>query len=101
MASLSELQARANAQQTGNTPNTPDIDMDNTESQSEDPENDSRSDSGLNNDTETTPDRRLTINEVTHLVHRHNLPEGTVADVEGFQQVIFRHCLRFTGLTLF
>ena len=63
--------------------------MDNTESQSEDPEKDLRSDSGLNNDTKTTPDRRLTIDEVTHLVHHHNLPTGTVADVEGFQQVIF------------
>ena len=101
MASLSELQARANARQMGNTLNTPDINMDNTESQSDGPENDSLSDSGLNNDTETTPDRRLTIDEVTHLVRRHNLPEGTVADVERFQQVIFRHCLRFTRLTLF
>ena len=63
--------------------------MDNTDSQSEDRETNSLSNSGLNNDTETTPDMRLTIDEVTHLVHCHNLPEGTVTDIERFQQVIF------------
>jgi hypothetical protein len=29
----------------------------------------------------------LTVDEVTHLIQHHNLPEGTVSDVQNFQRV--------------
>ena len=61
--------------------------MDDTENQPEDQGNSSSNDANVDDDTDAVPQRNLTVGEVTQLIWRYNLPEGTVADVEKFQQV--------------
>lgn len=44
--------------------------------------------------TNTTQHEDLTVEEAARLVQRYGLPEGTVSDVQTFQQVFFLSCLR-------
>jgi len=86
MASFEELQARALARTT--TRDTPEITMDGTESQlAANQRDDSFDDGELHNSTDTAPPRSLTTNTVAQLIRHYNLPEGTIADVERFQQL--------------
>jgi hypothetical protein len=84
MSSFQDLAARASARGIQAAQNTPEINM---EIQSEDQENDTLNDDGLDNDVSTMPPRRLTADELIPLIRRYNLPEATIADVERFQRV--------------
>jgi len=101
MASFADLQARALARNTQTTTNTPEVDMDNAESQLEDQENGTPDYDNPSNDTGAAPHRGLTVDELTQLVQRYNLPERTLADAVTFQRVFSIRLSSTTQLDFF
>ena len=86
MASFADMQARARARASRDTP---EITMDNTERQQGDPGEDTF-DNSDNENTGATLQRNHGNNDLTRIIQLYNLPEGTLADVERFQQVCFQ-----------
>lgn len=63
--------------------------MDIAERRLEDQENNPLNNDELGNNTGPILHRNLTVDELTQLVQRYNLPERSVADAATFQRVLF------------
>lgn len=89
MASFEEMQARAQACASRITP---EITMCDAEHRPEEQSNRSSNGDDSDDNSDPTPPRNPAT-EISHLLRRYNLPEGTAGEVEAFQRVRFRALL--------
>jgi hypothetical protein len=103
MSSVADFQARARARALRATPDTPEFTMNDPPNPQENERNDGTEeateiDTSMAQNEDATRNeftrshntiRRdgFTVDDVTRFIHRHNLPEGVVSDVQNFQRV--------------